>query len=222
MKKFLILFLFIPHFLLSQTLCVQVNCKRTIQLPQDSVYLNSFITTTDSVTEVSWGADHVVSISDVDSNTMIVRGLKPGTYVFNLIVTTKDNLAQAAFDTVVVLPAPLPPVVTATATQLNSIAGINDTLIATATDPNNQGITKYGWGKLAGPGAQIILNANQPTCIITGLQVGIYQFKVTAWNAANLTAGSVVILTVNPPSTTSKTIQKITILYSVGSTETKP
>lgn len=215
-KKVLPLLFILPQTLFAQSLCVQVDCKRTIQLPTDSIALNSKITTSDTIKTIKWSGP-----TKVDSLLPVARGLNvPGTYIYDLVATT-NKTTMTAYDTIIVLPAPtpLPPVVTILPTQINVINNTSDTLVATATDPNGVGITQYGWGKLSGAGTQVIVNANKSTCIVTGLKSGIYQFKVTVWNAAGLTAGAVVTFNVTQ---TIKTIKKITIEYSDGTIETKP
>lgn len=142
-----------------------------------------------------------------------------GVYNYSLTVTDNQGATNTGNTTITVNPAIiLPPIVTINYPA--SVSSTTDTLIVTAIDQNQGGtIKQYGWGKLSGAGTQVINGATTSKAIITGLQSGQYSFKVTVWNAAGLTGSAIATFIVNQPT---KTITKIVITYSDGTSQTLP
>lgn len=91
----------------AQNPCVQVDCKDTIQLPADTISLNSIVSGTYSSLAWSQVAGQATSIDNSTSLSTVARGLKSGLYVFQLRVTN-GNSATIGMDSVFVLPPACP------------------------------------------------------------------------------------------------------------------
>jgi hypothetical protein len=141
-----------------------------------------------------------------------------GTYNFSLTVTDNNGATNTTNTSIVVNPAIiLPPILSLSYSSI--VNGTSDTLIVTAIDPNQGGtIKQYGWGKLSGSGTQSIVGASTPKAIITGLQGGTYQYKVTVWNGAGLTSSAIATFTVNQGN---RYIIKVVTYFSDGSVITQ-
>lgn len=111
MKKIFLFLLFAPFLaksqVVTQSICMQADCKTTIQFPQDSISLNSLATSPDGIKSILWQqlfgpAGSVIAQPTV--GTTMVRKLQPGTYIFSITGTTNKNLIGVARDTVIVSP----------------------------------------------------------------------------------------------------------------------
>lgn len=134
MKKLLFILLLVSQFVTAQVKspCVQVDCKDTIQLPQDSIALNAVITgtyTTAKWTQVGGFASTIVNPTAL---TTVARGLKPGLYVFQMTAST-----ASALDSVVVLAPPPRTLVSLTVMGTTATATYSDgtTSIITLKNP---------------------------------------------------------------------------------------
>lgn len=125
MKKILFL---IPYFLFSlhlkaQTIanfCVAVTCPQSIQLPLDSIIINSVVSPPngDTISSYTWKVTGVGgTLSTPTSSSTWVKNINnPGTYTFSLTVATKHGVTMTNPGSVVtVFPAtvscpPIPPV----------------------------------------------------------------------------------------------------------------
>ena len=111
MKNFLLILLIAPMLVKSQpvtqSICLQADCKTTIQFPQDSISLNSVATSPDGIKSILWqqlfGPTPSVIAQPTAGSTM-VRKLQPGTYIYSITGITNKNLTGVARDTVIVVP----------------------------------------------------------------------------------------------------------------------
>lgn len=91
----------------SSGICVRVDCKDTIRYPQDTVTLNSVITSPDGLKlpkwRVIWGAANPVTIDNSASASTVARGLSKGgsLFVFSLTDTSVNGAIGVAYDSVV-------------------------------------------------------------------------------------------------------------------------
>jgi len=112
MKK-IICFIFCVSLIIfsyAQNMCVAVDCKRTIRLPQDTIKLHSQITTNDAIKTISWNnLNNTIKLDSPKANNTLARGLNVGTYIFAFTATTTKS-SSTLNDTVIVLPANKPPV----------------------------------------------------------------------------------------------------------------
>ena len=229
MKKIIILLLALTPFIgFSQSICIAVDCKDSIYLPEDTISLNS--TANGFVKVLSMGWKQVTGLPGKIDNpgvaSTVCRGLTAGQYVFAYTYTTTNGSATL-FDTVIVRNAPPPPV--ALIQPVPDITLPFNQVILNAYpsfDPNGGPLT-YKWSKVSGPAGDSIQSANS---MITVAKVAapslvgkyIYQLQVTS---ANGTSTALVSFTVNPVPVYmlfSLTIaSKTTEVYSDGSIITK-
>lgn len=133
----------------TQPLCVAVDCKTTIQLP-DSISLNGQVNSTYKVAKTFWnlvsGNNSVIISNNTGLNTPI-NNLISGTYIFSLTATDTQNNSAKAFDTLIVLPANKPPKAAIVVLPGNVITlPINTVTLSgfTSVDPDGS-IAKYLW-----------------------------------------------------------------------------
>lgn len=187
---------------------VIIPSDTSITLPNNTVTLDGG-SSNDSdglITNYKW------STGDTTKSIKLIFGAA-GTYNYSLIVTDDEGATNTVSTSIIVNPIfILQPIVSISGPSI--VNGTSDTLVAIAIDPNSGGqIKQYGWGKLAGLGTQTIIGASTAKVIITGLQSGAYQFKVTVWNGAGLTSSAITSFTVN---SSTRTITKVVTYYSDG------
>lgn len=177
----------------------------TITQPAASVQLNGSDSEDPdgSISSYSWskisgppaGGETIVTPNNSKTN---VTGLKPGTYVFELII--KDDKGSTAADRVTVTVNPKNNQVP----KADAGNDINITLpVSTvhlngsaSADPDGS-IAGYTWTKVSGPAAAIS-SPNARETNITGLSAGNYIFELTVTDNDNATASARVTVTVSP------------------------
>jgi hypothetical protein len=119
-----------------------------------------------------------------ESNTSVTGLSIAGTYVFELTVV--DNRASWKKDSInitVTNGPPLPPpnqLPVANAGEDISFTLPSDSITINGIhsyDPDGS-ITSYSWSKLSGPAGGTILNNNSATATVTGLETGVYEFRL--------------------------------------------
>lgn len=130
-------------------MCVQVNCKRILQLPLDSVALNGKVTTTDSIKTIQWtqltGTQTIIKNAK-DSNTIVTNIKTPNTYIFALTAVTNKNISSIKYDTIVVLQANIPPIAIIKANTNNITLPVNSVILDGSSSIDSDGsIVNYKW-----------------------------------------------------------------------------
>ena len=134
-------------------------------------------------------------------STTLVTGLTPGTYIYKLTVTDDSNATAYALDTIFVKSATiLPPIANAGADQTITLPANTVTVDGSASkDQNNGGvISSWSWIQSSGPSGATITSPTTATTTITGLQAGVYVFKLLVTDSDSASAYDSVIVTVNP------------------------
>lgn len=158
-----------------------------IALPTTTVTLNGSATDTDgTIVTYSWtrvSGPATFTMANPNSASTVISNLTQTIYVFRLTVT--DNAGGTDTDDirVTVNAAPPPPNLPPFANAGNNITitlPVNSTTLSgTATDPDGT-IASYLWTKMSGPASYSIANPSAATTAVTGLEAGIYVFRLTA------------------------------------------
>jgi PA14 domain/Secretion system C-terminal sorting domain/PKD domain len=134
-------------------------------------------------------------------STTTVTGLTAGTYIYKLTVTDDSNATAYALDTIFVKAAVnLPPIANAGADQTITLPASTVTVDGSASkDQDNGGvISSWSWSQSSGPTGATITSPSTATTTITGLQAGVYVFKLQVTDSGGATAYDSVIVTVKP------------------------
>ncbi len=148
-----------------------------------------------------------------------ITGLTAGTYIYKLTVTDDSNATAFALDTVIVKAATnLPPIANAGADQTITLPTSTVSLDGSASkDQDNGGlISTWSWSQSSGPSGAIITSPPTATTQITGLQAGVYVFKLLVTDANGATSYDSVIVTVKaaanqPPVANAGNSRSITL-----------
>ncbi len=141
---------------------------------------------------------NTATITTATASTTDVTGLIPGTYVFNLRVT--DNNSAVGNDQVqITVNGNTPPVANAGPNQTTTLPKDSVNLSGSGST-DNAGITAYAWSKITGPVSYTIVTPDNVTTKVTGLEAGIYNFRLTVTDAGGLTHSDDVRITVVDPN----------------------
>ncbi len=133
-------------------------------------------------------------------STTIVTGLSTGTYIYKLLVTDDSNATAYALDTIFVKAAAnLPPVANAGADQTITLPVNNVTVNGSASKDQDSGgvIFSWSWTQSSGPSGATITSPTTAITTITGLQAGVYVFKLQVTDSNGATAYDSLIVNVN-------------------------
>lgn len=186
--------------LANQPPTVSASSDQTIQLPIDSITLNSFAEDSDGIiTSYMWEKLSGGSATIVNSTfaSTSITGLQEGLYVFRVTVT--DNEGATASDTVfvTVLPANanLDPIADAGAGQLILTPQSSITLDGSGSSDPDGFLTTYLWEKISG-GSATITDDSAVSTTVTGLVAGNYTFRLTVTDNEGATNSDEVNITV--------------------------
>ena len=147
---------------------------------------------------VELSGDGGVTIVNSSQAQPTLYGLIAGTYVFQLTVTDNTGATAVATVTITVSAAVTPPP-TSAAPVANAGADTTIVLPASAveldgsgsTDPSGETLS-YQWAEQSGPGSAAIAFAGSAATTVSGLQPGLYIFKLTVTNSSGLSATATV------------------------------
>jgi hypothetical protein len=177
----------------------------TLTLPANVTNLNgsSSSDADGSITTYAWtrisGPTQYRIANAAAANTRL-SNLVAGVYSFQLQVT--DNAGATASDTVVVTvnAAPVtnqPPIANAGAGQTITLPKSSVTLDGSASADQDGTITAYAWSQVSGPSTAGIATPETASTTVSGLQQGIYVFKLLITDNSGATATDTVTVTVN-------------------------
>jgi hypothetical protein len=174
---------------------------QTISLPFTDLTLDGSgsYDTDGTIVSYNWvelAGDGGVTIVNSSQAQPTIYGLIAGTYVFQLTVTDNTGATGVATVTITVSAAVTPP------TQGPVANAGKDTTIALpassveldgsgSTDPSGETLS-YQWTEQSGPGAAVIAFTGSATTAVSGLQPGLYIFKLTVTNSSGLSATATV------------------------------
>ncbi|MBX2925309.1 MAG: T9SS type A sorting domain-containing protein [Chitinophagaceae bacterium] len=166
----------------------------TITLPEDSILLNGSKSTAEAgIKTYEWtkvSGPSGALINEPANAATIVKGLKKGTYKFQLTITDNNDVTSTALVTITVKAAPAPPVANAGASQTITLPVNTVTLNGNASTAPSGSISNYAWTKISGPAQGSIQEAGSAITEVTDLVEGVYVFQlsVTDNNSAVSTA----------------------------------
>ncbi|MBC9928780.1 PKD domain-containing protein [Chitinophaga qingshengii] len=177
---------------------------QTITAPAGSVTLDGSASRDTDGTITAWKWEKISgpnggTINSPATATTTVTNLVAGTYVFQLTVTDNGGASSSARVTITVLPPPgtnRPPVANAGPDEkVVSIVILDGTA---SFDPDGT-ITQYNWAQVSGPSNANIVGANAAKATASGLQRGVYVFRLTVTDNEGLSASAVKTVTVVDP-----------------------
>ncbi len=174
---------------------------QTIELPNNSIILDGSNSLAPSGNMVSYkwtklsgpSGENIVASSNVSTE---VKGLKKGTYQFELKVTDNNGLSATSSVSVIVNAAPLPPVADAGQDQTVILPVDFITLDGSASIAPGDLISSYQWYKTEGPAGESITDADEAITSVTGLKEGVYKFELEVTNSKGLSSSSIIVITV--------------------------
>lgn len=189
----------------------------TITLPTNKVRLNGSGSTDDdgSILTYKWtkisGPSQFV-IANSGSVATDVTNLAPGTYVFRLRITDDRSGTSDDDVTVKVNPAPEPPNVAPVAqagTDKTITLPTNEITLNGGTSSDDDGqIVSYKWSYVSGPSVYSITDPNNKSTNVTGLEEGVYKFRLEVKDNDGAADADTVVVKVNeatiPPPAPNK------------------
>ncbi|RYY51201.1 MAG: tandem-95 repeat protein [Chitinophagaceae bacterium] len=174
----------------------------SITLPANTVNLTGTATDSDgTIASYAWTKIAGPAAGVISNNTAanaVASSLTAGIYLFQLTVLDNDGASGKDTVKVTVLPAPnLLPTVNA-GVDISLTLPLNTTLLTgVANDPDGS-IATFQWTKLSGPAAGTLTNAGTAIATASGLQQGVYQFRLTVTDNSGATASDSINVSVNP------------------------
>jgi hypothetical protein len=194
----------------SQSICVSVNCKDTVNYPIDSVVLNGQVTSPDGIASTTWQvAVGSAKIDNPKSQVTVARGLSKGGNIFVFILTgiSVKGAVGSAFDTVIYIPNQ-PPIASCGPSYTDTTT--TGVLTGSGTDPEGGPIT-FLWTQINGPNQAVINSPTFQNPLITGLITGTYIFQLTVTDNGGLTGTATQTVYVTLPVTQLKTVTVTTV-----------
>ncbi|XP_027031335.2 dyslexia-associated protein KIAA0319-like protein isoform X1 [Tachysurus fulvidraco] len=172
--------------------------NQVITLPRNSITLYGNQSTDDheplayewSLSPESKGK--VVEMQGVRTPTLQLSAMQEGDYTFQLTVTDSSGQQDTAQVMVIVQPENNKPPVADTGPDKELTLPVDHTTLDGSKSYDDQKIVKYHWEKTEGPDGVKIENADSSVATVTGLQVGIYTFKLTVTDERDLQSSDTV------------------------------
>jgi len=178
---------------------------QTIQLPASSLTLaGSGTTESGTIISYAWtlvSGPNVPTINNATSATTSVSGFITGTYVFQLKVINSSGLSAIDTVTIIVTPAPLPPVANAGPDQTIQLPASSFALSGSGTTASGT-ITGYMWSLVSGPNVPTINTQTSASTSVTGFTAGTYVFQLQVTNSFGLSGTDNVTIVLNPTTLT--------------------
>jgi hypothetical protein len=197
---------------------VNAGADQTVTLPSRATVTGSAVATNNTVAGYQWvqvsgpATAYFINSKAVQSE---ITGLVAGTYVFKLVVTGSTGLTASDQVTLTAKStAPTTITVNAGADQtvtLPSRATVTGSAVAT-----NSTVAGYQWVQVSGPGTAYFINSKAAQTQAVNLIAGTYVFKLTATNAAGLTASDMITVTAKTAITSASTFSGERSALSLG------
>lgn len=179
------------------------NQTYTLPIPGGTILLDGTLSTDDAPgftylwTQVG-GPQTATIMAPTNSGTIINGITVQGPYIFRLTVTDVGGLTNSDDIQLTINPTPpVAPVANAGPNQ-NITLPTSSVTLTSAASTDNIGITSRTWSLVSGPAGSTITTPNGTTTTVTGLVAGVYQFRVTVFDAGGLSDADEVDITVNP------------------------
>ncbi|MCO5238009.1 MAG: PKD domain-containing protein [Chitinophagaceae bacterium] len=193
---------------------------QTITLPSNSVILDGSASEaiSGSVSTYNWtkisGPEGAV-IATAESVQTTVNNLTEGTYIFELKITDSNGETSSALVTIVVKPAPLPPIADAGGARTITLPVDSVQLDGSGSASISGAIKGYEWTKTSGPSGSVIIAPSSVITVVKGLSQGVYTFELKVTDDNGVSSTSSVVITVEaaslPPVASAGNAQTITL-----------
>jgi hypothetical protein len=176
---------------------VDAGIDLVVTMPDSAVTIKGQANDPDGIATIKWvqdaGGPLTASLTNDTTLQPTVSGLlKPGNYVFRLMVTDTKGLSASDTMTVTVKDAPPPPTVNAGNDISITIPVLETILTATTTGT----VEKYQWKQVAGVTAAAIESETKPSTKVTFQKEGSYGFEISVFGAGGTSAKDTVVVVV--------------------------
>ncbi|XP_053323635.1 dyslexia-associated protein KIAA0319 homolog [Spea bombifrons] len=198
----------------STTACVTVNKpvdypplanagpNQVITLPQNFITLNGNKSSDDHhIVSYEWSLSpgskgKVVAMQGVRSPYLQASAMQVGEYTFQLTVSDSSQQQSTAEVTVIVQPESNKPPVAVTGPDKELTFPVASTILEGSKSRDDQGIVSYEWENVSGPTKVTIEDGDKAVGKVTGLQVGVYHFRLTVKDSQGLSSSAMLSVTV--------------------------
>ncbi|XP_067857557.1 dyslexia-associated protein KIAA0319-like, partial [Heptranchias perlo] len=175
--------------------------NQVITLPRNSVTLNGNQSSDDyQIVNYEWSLSpnsegKVVAMQGVRTRLLQLSAMQEGDYTFQLTVTDSAGQQSSTEVTVIVQPENNSPPIAIVGPDKELISPVESTTLDGEGSSDDQGIVSYRWEKISGPDVKVEDNA-KAVATVMGLQVGMYQFRLTVTDQQGLSSSKTVAVTV--------------------------
>lgn len=176
--------------------------NKAIQLPLNSItlYGNGSTDDHDSLS-YEWSLspqskDKVVEMQGVRTPILQLSAMQEGDYTFQLTVTDSAGQQDTATVTVIVQPENNKPPVADAGPEKELTLPVDRTTLDGSKSSDDQKIATYHWKQTKGPAGVKIENADAAVAMVTGLEVGTYEFTLTVTDERKLQSSDTVTVIV--------------------------
>ncbi|XP_063309125.1 dyslexia-associated protein KIAA0319 homolog [Pelobates fuscus] len=176
--------------------------NQVITLPQNYITLNGNESSDDhQIVSYKWSLSpsskgKIVAMKGVISPYLQATTMQVGNYTFQLTVTDSSNQQSVAEVTVIVQPEIDKPPVADTGPDKELTYPVESTILDGSKSRDDQGIVSYEWELISGPTAVTIQDSDKAVGIVSGLQVGIYHFRLIVKDSQGLNSTATLSITV--------------------------
>jgi P2-related tail formation protein len=179
--------------------------NQTITLPTNSVQLSGTASSDadGTISSYQWqqtNGPSTASLSATNTANVTAGNLQQGTYTFQLTVTDNGGLQHSATVTITVNAAPVtnqPPVANAGPDRTVTLPTSSASLTGSGSSDADGTISSYLWQQVSGPSTATLSATNTANITVSGLQQGVYVFRITVRDNDNATDTDEVTVTVN-------------------------
>lgn len=194
---------------------IVVDTLKNVFLPDESVVLDGSASydPDGKISKYRWKEESGPSqarIVDTTSSKLDVSGLVNGVYVFEFTVVDNEGAHSSEKVTVGVYETPNEsPVANAGLDQSISLPSDSISLDGSSSYDPDGTIASYQWESMTGPTQVRLFHKDSALCIISGLQAGTYDFKLTVTDNSGAIAVATVSVYVLPANDSSETKFKV-------------
>ncbi|XP_051871969.1 dyslexia-associated protein KIAA0319-like isoform X2 [Pristis pectinata] len=175
--------------------------NQVVTLPCNNITLNGNQSTDDhKIVSYEWSLGpnskgKVVAMQGVRSPYLQLSAMQEGDYTFQLTVTDSAGQQSSAEVTVIVQPENNSPPVAIVGPDKELISPVESTSLNGEGSTDDQGIVSYHWEKISGSDVKIE-GKDKAVATVLGLQVGMYQFRLTVTDQQGLNSSKTLAITI--------------------------
>ncbi|CAH2221972.1 dyslexia-associated KIAA0319 homolog [Pelobates cultripes] len=174
------------------------GANQVITLPKNSIVLFGNLSTDDhGIVSYEWSLSpsskgNVMEMQGVRTSTLQLSALQEGDYTFQLTVTDSAGQQSTSEVTVIVEPENNKPPEADAGPDKELTLPVDSTRLDGSRSTDDQKIVSYLWEKTQGPDGVKIMNDTSSIAVVSGLQVGNYEFTLTVKDERDLKSQSIV------------------------------